>query len=141
MKRLVVLAAVFAVLSAAMAFGGVQDFGKFTVDVPAGWTAAQDDETVGIVKNDNTAAVSITYDSLDGATLEEAVDAFLESLGGKNPGKAGDKVYTFTFTNDNGVESKCYISGDDKNYALIVVTGGENAADEISGILDSVQEK
>ena len=141
MKRLVVLAAVFAVFSAAMAFGGVQDFGKFTVDVPAGWTATPDDETVGIVKNDNTAAVSITYDSLDDATLEDVADAFLESLGGKNPAKEGDKLYTFTFTNDNGVESKCYISGDDKNYALIVVTGGENAPDEVSAIMDSLQEK
>ena len=140
MKRFTVLAVLAVVLSAAMAFAGVQDFGKFTVDVPAGWTAEQDGETVGIVKNDNTAAVSITYDSLDGATLKEAADAFAQELGGKGLKDEGG-AYSFTFTNENGVESKCYISGDNKNYALIVVTGGENAPDDVVAIMDSLQEK
>ncbi|MBQ7214852.1 MAG: hypothetical protein IJS39_02580 [Synergistaceae bacterium] len=84
MKRLAVLAAVFAVvLSAAAAFAGIQDFGKYTVNVPAGWTATPDGETVGIVKDDNTASMSITYDSLDGSSLKEAADAFVEALNGK----------------------------------------------------------
>ena len=140
MKRLAVLAAVVAVFSAAMAFGAVQDFGKFTVDVPAGWTAEQDGETVGIVKNDNTASMSISYDSLDGASLKEAADAFVEALNGKGLAQDGD-VYTFTMTNANGVESKCFLSGDDKNYGLIVVTGAENAPEEVSAIMDSIKDK
>ena len=140
MKRLVVLAAVVAVFSAAMAFGAVQDFGKFTVDVPAGWTAEQDGETVGIVKNDNTASMSISYDSLDGASLKEAADAFVEALNGKGLAQDGD-VYTFTMTNANGVESKCFLSGDNKNYCLMVVTGAENAPEEVSAIMNSLTEK
>ena len=140
MKRLVVLAAVVAVFSATMAFGAVQDFGKFTVDVPAGWTAEQDGETVGIVKNDNTASMSISYDSLDGASLKEAAEAFVEALNGKGLAQDGG-AYTFTMTNANGVESKCFLSGDDKNYALIVVTGAENAPDEVSAMIDSLTEK
>ena len=140
MKRLVVLAAVVAVFSATMAFGAVQDFGKFTVDVPAGWTAEQDGETVGIVKNDNTASMSISYDSLDGASLKEAADAFVEALNGKGLAQDGD-VYTFTMTNANGVESKCFLSGDNKNYCLMVVTGAENAPEEVSAIMNSLTEK
>ena len=140
MKRLAVLAAVVAVFSAAMAFAGVQDFGKFTVDVPAGWTAEQDGETIGIVKNDNTASMSISYDSLDGASLKEAADAFVEALNGKGLAQDGD-VYTFTMTNANGVESKCFLSGDNKNYCLMVVTGAENAPDEVSAIMNSLTEK
>lgn len=140
MKRLAVLAAIVAVFSAAMAFAAVQDFGKFTVDVPAGWTATPDGETVGIVKDDNTASMSITYDSLDGSSLKEAADAFVEALNGKGLKQEGD-MYTFTMTNANGVESKCFIGGDDKNYCLIVVTGAENAPDEISAIMDSIKEK
>ena len=84
--------------------------------------------------------MSITYDSLDGASLEEIADVFFESLHGENPAKDGE-VYTFTMTNEHGVESKCFLSGDDKNYALIVVTGGENAPDEVSAIMDSIKEK
>ena len=140
MKRLAVLAAVVAVFSAAMAFGAVQDFGKFTVDVPAGWTATPDGETVGIVKNDNTASISISYDSLDGASLKEVADAFVEALNGKGLAQDGD-VYTFSMTNANGVESQCFLSGDDKNYGLVVVTGAENAPEEVSAIMDSIKDK
>ncbi len=92
------------------------------------------------MKNDNSAAVSITYDSLDGATLKEAAEAFCKELGGKDLKDEGG-AYSFMFTNANGVESKCYISGDEKNYALIVVTGGENAPDEVVAIMDSIKEK
>ena len=140
MKRLAVLAAVLAVFSAAVAFAGVQDFGKYTVDVPADWTATQDGETVGIVKNDNTASMSISYDSLDGASLKEVAEAFVEALNGKGL-KEENGAYTFSMTNANGVESQCYLSGDDKNYALIVVTGGENAPEEVVAIMDSLKEK
>ena len=42
MKRSVVLALVLALAFSAVAFAGVQDFGKFTVDVPAGWTAREE---------------------------------------------------------------------------------------------------
>ena len=140
MKRSAVLAMAAVILAAAAAFAGVQDFGKFTVDVPAGWTATPDGETVGIVKNDNTAAVSITYDSLDGASLKEIAEAFVGALNGKGLKDEGG-VYSFTMTNENGVESKCYVSGDDKNYGLIVVTGGENAPDEVSAIMDSLTDK
>ena len=123
-----------------MAFAGVQDFGKYTIDVPAGWTAEPDGETVGIVKNDNSASMSITYDSLDGASLKEVADAFVEALNGKGLTQDGE-AYTFTMTNANGVDSKCYLTGDDKNYGLIVVTGGENAPEEVSAMIDSLTEK
>ena len=140
MKRLAVLAVVLAVFSAATAFAKVQDFGAYTVDVPAGWTATPDGNTVGIVKDDNSAAISITYDKLDGATVEKMADAYLEALGGKNPSVNGE-IYTFTTTNANGVDSECYVYGDNKNYALIVVTGRENAPQEVGAILDSMNDK
>ena len=139
MKRLAA-AAVVVVISAAMAFGAVQDFGAFTIDVPAGWTAERDGETVAFTKNDNTASMSITYDTTDGASIKEIADAFVEALNGKGLAKDGEG-YTFTMTNANGVESKCFLTGDDKNYALIVVTGGENAADDVAAMMDSLTEK
>ena len=139
MKRLAA-AAVVVVISAAMAFGAVQDFGAFTIDVPAGWTAERDGETVAFTKNDNTASMSITYDTTDGASIKEIADAFVEALNGKGLAKDGEG-YTFTMTNANGVESKCFLTGDAKNYALIVVTGGENAADDVAAMMDSLTEK
>ena len=82
MKRF--LLTVLLVFVAACAFAGVQDFGKFTIDVPAGWTATPDGETVGFVKNDETASMSITVDTTDGASAKEIADAFVEALNGKN---------------------------------------------------------
>lgn len=139
MKR-IIIAAVLTAIFASLAFGAVQDFGKFTMDVPAGWTATPDGETIGFVKNDNSASMSITVDSTEGASLKEIADAFVQALNGKDLKKDGDG-YSFGMTNANGVDSKCFLDGDDKNYALIVVTGIENAADEISAMMDSLTEK
>ena len=139
MKRLLIALTLVAIFAAA-SFASVQDFGKFTIDVPEGWTAEQDGETVGIIKNDNTASMSITVDTLDGASLKECADAFAKELNGKNLTFADD-TYQFEFSNANGVESKAILSGDDKNYALFVITGAENAAEDISKMLGSVVEK
>ena len=139
MKKLLTALALVAVFAAA-SFAGVQDFGKFTVDVPEGWTATQDGETVGIVKNDNSAALSISVDSTDGASLKEIADEFVKALNGRNLAFT-DGTYQFEMTNANGVDSKAVLSGDDSNYALFVITGAENAPDEISKMLDSVKEK
>lgn len=128
------------VFAATMAFAGVQDFGAFTVDVPVGWTANQDGTTVGITKNDNTAAVSITVDSTDGASLKELADAFVEALKGKNLRKDGEG-YRFTFDNGNGVNSDALIMAEKGRYALFVMTGAENAPQEIVAIIDSLTEK
>ena len=139
MKRLFTAAALVALFAAA-AFAGVQDFGKFTVDVPEGWTATADGETVGIVKNDNTASASITVSETEGSSLKEIADAFVQALGGKNLA-ADNGAYTFEFTNQNGVDSKAVLSGDDKNYALIIMTGVENAPDDFGKIINSLTEK
>ena len=139
MKKLLLALTLVAVFAAA-SFAGVQDFGKFTIDVPEGWTATQDGETVGIVKNDNSAALSISVDSTEGASLKEIADEFVKALNGRNL-TFTDGTYQFEMTNANGVDSKAVLSGDDSNYALFVVTGAENAPDDISAMMDSLTEK
>ncbi|MBQ2617497.1 MAG: hypothetical protein IJG51_12250 [Synergistaceae bacterium] len=133
------LAAVLAaVLAATMAFAGVQDFGEFKVDVPAGWTATKDGETVGIVKDDNTASMSITVDSTDGASLKELADAFVGALNGKNLKQDGES-YKFDFDNGNGVKSEAVIVTDSGKYALFVITGRDNAPNDVAAIINSLQ--
>lgn len=136
MKRLSI-AVLLVALFAAVSFAAVQDFGKFRVDVPAGWTATQDGETVGIVKDDNAAAVSITYGDADGASIEEIATEFVKALKGRNL-QNNDGIYTFEMTNANGIDSKCTLTGDDKEYGLIVVTGGENAQEDVDAIMASL---
>ena len=139
MKRLSI-ALLITALFAAASFAAVQDFGAFTVDVPEGWTATQDGETVGIVKNDNSAAVSISYDSTDGASAQELAEAFVSALNGRDL-QGGNNAFTFAMTNASGVESTCYLYTENEKYALVVVTGKENAPDEVDAIVGSLKDK
>ncbi len=141
MKRFVLsLALVFAFSFAA--FAGVQDFGAYTVDVPEGWTAEQDGSTVNILKNDNSALLSITYDDAEGMSAADLAKAFSEQFGGSAPAKDGEN-YTFEFKNANGVASTGIVAVDSGSgkFVLFVITGAENAPEEISGMIGSLQDK
>ena len=127
MKRLFVLSVLAVIFAASCAFGAVQDFGKFTLDIPAGWTANQDGTTVAVTKNDNSAAMSITLDSADGASLEELAAAFVKELNASEAKPTGDGDYTFSFKNQNGVDSNCLLSGGNGMFILIVMTGDDVA--------------
>ncbi len=141
MKRLAVLAAVLAVFSAAAAFGFVQQFERFSIDVPEGWGANQDGSTVILIKNDRTASMSITVADTEGMNRKALAEAFVKELNGKNLERDSDGDYSFEMVNANGVTSHALLTGDDDIYCLFVMTGVENARDEISAILGSVKTK
>ena len=121
----------------AAAFAAVQDFKDFTVDVPDDWTATQDGTTVGIVANDKSAAVSITVDKREGMEAKDLAAAFSQKLKGSEP-VLEDDVYTFTFKNDSGVESKAILNTEDDKYLMLVITG-QNP--KLEALIDSIQEK
>ncbi|MBQ7221687.1 MAG: hypothetical protein IJS28_11995 [Synergistaceae bacterium] len=141
MKRILALFAALAVIfTSASAFGFVQKFARFSVDVPEGWTANQDGDTVILIKTDNTASMSITVGDPQGMNKKALAEAFVKELNGKNLERDDDGDYTFTMTNANGVESLALLTGDDDDYALFVMTGLENAKDEMMAILGSVKD-
>ena len=121
----------------AAAFAAVQDFKDFTVDVPDDWTATQNGTTVGIVANDNSAAVSITMDKRDGMEAKDLAAAFAEKLKGSEP-VLEDDVYHFDFKNEAGVESRAILSTEDDKYLLLVITG-QNP--KLEALIDSIQGK
>lgn len=137
-KKIFLAALIF--IFALPAFGAVQDFGRFTVEIPVGWTATQDGDTVTVIKNNKTASVSINIAPSDGVQIRTLAETFMKELGGKNF-HFDDEAYMFDITNPNGVPSNAFISGDDKTYVLIVITGKENLSDEINKIVESVTEK
>ena len=121
----------------AAAFAAVQDFKDFTVDVPDDWTATQNGTTVGIVANDNSAAVSITVDKRDGMEAKDLAAAFAEKLKGSEP-VLEDDVYHFDFKNEAGVESRAILSAEDDKYMMLVITG-QNP--KLEALIDSIQGK
>ena len=144
MKR-IVLAAIVVALSAAVAFGAVQDFGKFTIDVAAGWTAAQNGPAVVITKDDKSAAMSVTVDSAQGNSAEVLAGAFVESFKGSfesisAPEADSDGDYSWTMKS-GGVETQAMLHVEDGDYMLVTMTNLEAAADEISAMLGTIQDK
>jgi len=144
MKRLLTALTLVAVFAAA-SFAAVQDFGAFTMDVPDGWTASQQGPTSIFTKNDNTASLSITVAETQGYSLKDLADAFVaefkKSFASVGTPEGDANGYSWVMTTNNGAESKAILSGDDSKYALFVVTGGENAPDDISAMMDSLTEK
>ncbi len=144
MKRLLIALTLVAVFATA-SFSAVKDFGAFTVDVPDGWTASQEGPTAIIVKNDNTASLTITVDSTQGNSLGDLAAAFVETFknGGQfksvsSPEKDSDGDYSFTMVNNQDVESKALLSEDSGKYILLVMTGEDEG---ISAMLGSIKEK
>ena len=120
------------------AFGAMQEFPKFKIDVPGDWTASQEGPTVILVANDKSASISITVGPMEGATLEQLAQAFSKELKGSAP-KAGNDGFEFTF-GPAGQQSQAFIADnpDTKEYVLIAVTG-ENP--KVGEILNSLQDK
>ena len=150
MKRLAVLAAVTAIFSAVMAFGAVQDFGKFTADVPDGWTAKQDVNGVFISKNGtegkDLVAVSLNSDSANGHSAKEIADAFVWHWKDTfplifTPEADEDGDYEWHMVNSDGAKIRAVLGVEGGVYVLIMMSGLDTAAEEIDAILGSVKDK
>ena len=145
MRKYFALAALMVLLGASAVCAEVRDFGIFKADILAGWTAEQDENTVGIVKDDKTASMSITVEENDGTSLADLADAFVKELNGENLTTDEHGNAVFEFTSSNGVKSRAVLNADEKNFALIVITWGDNTSqeslDEISTMIDSLQFK
>ncbi len=143
MKKLLALVVVLS-LAATAAFGAVQEFGKtvkYTLDIPAGWTASQEDSTTLVVADDNSASLTISVESTEGKSLDAVAKELSEALKGTTPEADADGDYSFTFDNGNGVTSHVLVTGDEGMFCAFVMTGIENKADEIQAILGSLKVK
>lgn len=141
LKKFLILAAVVVVFSSS-AFAEVQDFGIFKADIPAGWTAEQDRTTVGVMRDDKTASMSVTVEENDGTSLKDLADAFMSELNGRNLTTDEHGNAVFEFTASAGTNSRVVLNADEKHFALIVITLAEGSPDtapnEISAMLDSL---
>ena len=142
MKRIVSGFALMALL-VSVAFAGTLDFGIFSIDVADGWTATPDGNTVGIVRADSTASMSITVEENDGSSVQELAEAFMRELNGKNLTTDEHGNAVFEFDNSNGVTSRVVLNADADHFGLIVITIGDGtpseARTEIGVMLDTLK--
>ncbi|MBQ4431758.1 MAG: hypothetical protein II877_09655 [Synergistaceae bacterium] len=144
MKRTIVLAALVALAITATAFA--QDFGAFTMDIPAGWSASVNGPTGIAIKDDKSASLSVTIMPAQGNSAKTFADAFAEEFKGSfavvtTPEADADGSYSWTMTSAEGVTSTAMLGVEDDKCKLIVITGLEAAGGEIADMLQSIKEK
>jgi hypothetical protein len=145
MKRLAVLSVTAVLFTAACAFGAVQDFGKFTLDIPAGWTARQQGPTAIVQKGENV-GFTLTIDATQGYSAKDLINAFAAEFKKTHaevtePELDSDGDYSMILTNANGVKSVAMFTVIGDNYMLMVMTGMDQAGNEMRAIMGTLQEK
>ena len=146
MKRSLALAAVLALTLTAAAFAGVQDFSRLTIDVAAGWTASEQQGTVVIKKNDNSAQLTISIAETGGATKTQLAEAFVAEFKKTfadvtSPEADSDGDYSWDMKTENGAESHAMLSAEGGEFMLLVMTNINAAPDDFSAMLDSIKQK
>ena len=144
MKRTIMLAAFVAVAITAAAFA--QDFGAFTMDVPAGWSASVEGPTGIAIKDDKSASLSVTIMPAEGNTAKTFAEAFAEEFKGSfatvtTPEADSDGSYSWTMTSAEGITSNAMLGVEDDKCKLVVITGLDAAGGEIADMLQSIKEK
>ena len=148
MKRSLALAAVLALVLSSAAFAGVQDFGKFTVDVAEGWTASSQQGTAVITKNDNTAQLTISMEDAGGMTKAQLAEAFVAEFKKSgtyttvsNPEADKDGDYSWDMTTKAGAESHAMLTVEEGHFVLLVMTNVQNAPSDFTKMLGTIKEK
>ena len=144
MKRLVFAAAL--VLLASSAFGEIQDFGRFSVDVPDGWEVRQENSTLLLSNKDKTAAMTITSEASNGRSAEELAHSLAGSfrMGFARvsaPQADPDGSYHWNMTASNGMDTLAKLSVNGHNYLLLTMTNIASAPGDFAAMLKSIRAK
>ena len=131
---------VFVLLLAAFFFAGaaqaeVMSFGPLTVDVPDDWDVEETEGQLTFAAPDESAALTIIVDTLDGASVEDMANAMAQQLGGGSP-KASNGGYAFAGSYN---EAKCeaWVGGDeDKDFVVCLITVGDHP--ELEDLVNSI---
>ena len=135
MKRIYTLIFVLLVMAAA-ASAEVREFTKLSVDVPEGWSAEEKSGTVVVIKDDNTASLTISVAQYeDRQNLAETAKTFSQGLNGTEPKREPNGSYTFMFNNN---DSYAVINGGLRSYILVTMTGLANAPEVFQSMTSSI---
>ena len=115
-----------------------RDFDAVSLNIPSGWKANQKGQTVLILRDDHTAALSITVASREGIEFEDISQEFARRLDGSDFEIDDDGDANFVF---NDGKSFAMILNGGENFVVIAATGFDSHGDEMSKIIDSMSVK
>lgn len=123
------------------AFAAVQefgpDFGRFTVDVPKGWTSKVLKDGVQLTSADEKTSVAIQISKTGNATSEQLAQGIAKNIGGKTSvKKLGDNLYN-VYSEDQGIVVTVYAEGGQ----MLSYTQSGQDTDSMKAILNSFKGK
>ena len=140
MKRKIFLCAVMILVLAFQASAKIQKFGHFRVDVPRGWKAELQGQTLLVKSQSVNASVAVAFAEMGQASFTDIVERLYIQMKGENLEQDEDGDYTFTFKNLAGGESIALVTGEDGYYLVLSLTGYDNEEiqEDLETIMDSI---
>ena len=117
------------------------DFGRFTVDVPAGWTTQNIDGGVVVVNAAKDTSVAIACAKNNGESAKDIASAVAQQSGFVNPTiERGDDDSTYVVSGQiNGQDTNTVIVTEDDLLFVISIAGKD--MDAASAIVDTLEGK
>ncbi len=120
----------------APALAEIKYFTHIQADVPPGWSAFEQDQSVVIAADDKSAVITITVQSAQGDNAGEIAGIISRNVNGTAPMEDVDSNgYFFDFTAKEGGPGKGYVKVDGRR-AIVVAIMGENP--QVRGIIESL---
>lgn len=136
MKRVITFAIML--MLATSAYGEIQEFKYFSVDVPEDWTAQEEGNEVRITADDKTGELRIIASEPEEKTIADIASEFSAKFGGSEFVSDDEGTYTFEFSDSEG---QATITGDENFYMVIMASGFEKNGDTLGEILNSLEMK
>ena len=129
------LAAVIAFMPLA-ADAARQNFDHVSVDVPAGWQVDETDTQLTFTAPDESAALMISINVIEGTSLEDFAEATANDVGGVNLQAEGEG-YSFTFNSD-GFDCEAFVTAvEELNVYIYIAAIGKHP--QMEALLSSFQ--
>ena len=139
-KNFLSMLVILVMVMVSQASAKIQRFGHFRVNVPSGWSAALQGQTLLVKSESVNASVAVAFAEMGEASFTDIVERLYTQMNGEDLEEDSDGDYIFMFTNLAGGRSFAIITGGEGYYLVLSVTGFEfdEVHDDIEAILDSV---
>ncbi len=142
MKRFSILSLALAlVLVAGCAFA--EEFKYFKAEVPAGWTAQENEQegaTNVIIAKEGVASLTISVAPTGGAALDDIAKELSKALDGTEPqaDEKGNRIFTC-----NNEDTLVIVNANDEKqiWVAMSITGADKAEDDMNALMDSLEWK
>jgi V8-like Glu-specific endopeptidase len=120
----------------------LRDVGSFTVEVPRGWSVAEEDKDyISLEADDESAVVSVELKDSRGKSLKQISRECAEEFGGGRPTSDDDgETYSFTFS-ENTVTYMGIVGDMEDGRHILLLMGGDMSNPGVEHILNSLKDK